>query len=139
MPSETTFAFKHIPTLLELLRGGGTAGVKYAQVCSHNVNRAREEGWRLVTSESFYRIEGPKGVAEMALMKRGEPIPGEATGARIHQCDPDILTLTGLNPNPTVLHTKETPSGKVDVQTGKVAQRAQGAQGDVRVPQGDPA
>ena len=129
--------FDHIPTLPELLNGAwGIAGLTYAQVCVHNSTRAqRESDFKAVPRRPFYDIEGPKGTATMVLMYRGQPLTGAAGSRSECLADPDILTLTGHNPNPKIL-TEEKPGAEVKIPP---TVGSQGRKDDARVQGGKPA
>lgn len=144
------FEFDHIPSLKELIGGQGTPGFQYAQVCTHNLKRAQQDclveddrtsGWKQLPGSEAYTITGPRGSADLVLMRRGSRIPGVSgdSGARHVFADPDILKLTGLNPNPQVL--KEPTDAGVSQSSapkgGAVpAGKGQSGQGDARVQSG---
>lgn len=132
--SDTQFDFDHIPSLRELLGTGGSPGLEYAQICTHNLKRAEQDlkdqadpasGWRLLPQGRTYTIVGPKGHADMCLMRRGKRIPGTdgTSGARKVFVDPDVLKLTGINPNPELLK-EATGAGKEHVKASADAARA---------------
>lgn len=93
----------HIPGLEELLpEHRGRPGFVYLQVTVKKLLRAKSEGWLEVYDGMgrpiFYVIEGPKGRAEMQLLGRGRPIPGQPSdsGARACAVDQYVEELTGL-------------------------------------------
>ena len=114
MSDQDDLTFSHIPTLKDLLpRTSGTPGVHYAQVCTHNAMAAQREGWHNLANAAFYRIQGPKGYADMVLMKKGKPIVGASIhdGARRCFIDSDVEKLTGFESTPV----KESTDGQVHV------------------------
>ena len=97
------FVFNHIPDLRELLpKFRGRPGFEYLQCCLINLRRAQDEGWTEVDNTVIYIVQGPKGEANMKLMGRGQPIPGQPhnSGARLCVCDKTVEDLTGLWINP---------------------------------------
>lgn len=99
---ERAIVFDHVPQLHELLPNGGWPGVVYAQVCAHNVvaanNRVdRPANLRPIKGAAYYAIRGSRGMAEMALVGTGSPIPGAApeAGARLFFTDGEVERLTG--------------------------------------------
>jgi len=97
-----TRVFDHVPALWELQKREGWPGITYAQVCVHNLMRAKERAQApahltLIGGTSYYTIVGPKGEVSMALVGRGKRIPGAApeAGARLFFTDGEVEELTG--------------------------------------------
>jgi len=97
-----TRVFDHVPALHELQKREGWPGITYAQVCVHNLMRAKERTQApahltLIGGTSYYTIAGPKGEVSMALVGRGKRIPGAApeAGARLFFTDGEVEELTG--------------------------------------------
>jgi len=95
--------FDHVPKLRELISYGGWPGVVYAQVCVHNVKNAldrteRPTRLRPIRGSFYYSIRGPSGVADMALVGNGDPIPGASpdAGERLFFTDGEVGKITGL-------------------------------------------
>ncbi len=90
--------FDHIPQLEELLpKHRGQPGFVYSQVPTHLRARAMEEGWNNLDTPLFYVITGPDGDADMELLVRGKPIPGQSpdSGARLCTVDKSVEKITG--------------------------------------------
>ncbi len=132
--------FRHVPKLHELLPNGGWPGVVYAQVCVHNLKAAadreeRPDHLRPIRGSTYYSIVGPKGSADMALVGRGQPIPGGApeSGARLFFTDGEVAEQTGLEVGEyPIWFRQEAFHAEIEV-----ASRADGAgegqEGDARV------
>lgn len=95
--------FDHIPVLRELLGKRLWLGVDYAQVCIHNLKAAadREEfPARLspIRNTQYFEIQGPKGIAQMALVGTNVPIGGANSdqGEPLFFTDAEVERLTGL-------------------------------------------
>jgi len=72
MVDDTVIVFGYVPTLgpgpgTLMPRTGGLPGVKYAQICTNHVIKARREGWDGVRDAEPYIISGPAGEAECML------------------------------------------------------------------------
>lgn len=106
-PADTVpnpYTFDHVPSLRELLpKHRGMPGYQYVQCTVHRLARAQLEKWVQVNGSVFYRIQGPRGYVDMALMVRGKRTPGQPSnsGARLCFCDDLVLELTGnwINPH----------------------------------------
>lgn len=139
MSDAQSTVFDHIPSLRELMpTTGGTPGYEYAQVALANARQAQDAPldppWRPVPDARFYAVRGPKGTADVILLRRGTPIRGLDPQAGSRRCwvDKSILSQTGFNQEGSnaVVGEKPSPQGR---RTG------QGGQGDGRVQAGQPA
>ncbi len=134
LPVQITPVFEWVPNLQELISFGGTPGIEYRQICTHNLRRAQEEHFTTVPGTFLYQIVGPKGGADCHLMQRGKAIPGatKQSGARICKVDSKVEELTGLwiNPHkhveePKVEEPKKKPGRPTNAEVA--AREAQGA------------
>jgi hypothetical protein len=143
--SERTVVFDHVPKLRELISYGGWPGVVYAQVCIHNVKNAsdREERpahLRPIRGSFYYSIRGPKGLADMALVGTGSPIPGASpdAGERLFFTDGEVGKLTGLEV-PYPIWLRHQPQEETRGEGFPVSQAAENREGSSRVQARQPA
>ncbi len=110
-------SYNHIPFLAELLpQYRGMPGFVYAQVCTQTLVRAQSEGWQHLGDRKVYTIVGPQGQADMILLTRGQPIPGQSpdAGARLCGVDNLVQELTGLTIPRLGGNLEEAPNVKAD-------------------------
>ena len=126
-----SYTFDHIPDLRELLpKFRGRPGFDYLQCCVINLRRAQDEGWVEIDNTVIYIVEGPSGSADMKLMGRGQPIPGQPhnSGARLCVCDKTVEGLTGLWINPHHHIEKEDETTIPDLRTTEVMDTQKGVE-----------
>ena len=96
------YTYDHIPALKELLPNtGGQPGLEYAQVCTHNLRKAQDNGWSRVRGAKTYSIVTNEGIADMELLCKGKQAKGLDTHSGKRRCLVDwaVQDLTGLCPN----------------------------------------
>jgi len=141
-----TRVFDHVPALHELQKREGWPGITYAQVCVHNLMRAKERAQApahltLIGGTSYYTVVGPKGQVSMALVGCGKQIPGAApeAGARLFFTDGEVEELTG---HPVVfpiwLRPQEVAGSAEEPFAPRADRAGEGAQGHAGVPEGLP-
>lgn len=103
MVDEEIVTFGYVPMLgpgpgTLMPRTGGLPGVKYAQICTNHVIKARRYGWDGVRDAEPYIISGPAGEAECMLMCQGKPIRNASPmgGSQVCELDREIFVLTGF-------------------------------------------
>tara|TARA_Y100000310_G_scaffold344025_1_gene454601 strand:- start:6517 stop:6969 length:453 start_codon:yes stop_codon:yes gene_type:complete len=115
--------YDHIPALNEILRGNGLPGYVYHYISTANQGLATQQGLKPTDKNQPFRVEGPKGFADVLLMVMGDHIQGASPAASKQDVlvdttiyeDSGILTPDELD-ELTANAAKPNPTGGVTIQ-----------------------